>query len=110
MNKFTKKIGLSLLILTLLSPLGIILPKWFNAEGGWGEWSTRKVKKELGYVPKGMKKDADLWKAPMPDYRIGKENTSLFKGSLFYILSGFVGIGFISLVTWWLFKNYQQNE
>jgi cobalt/nickel transport protein len=110
MNKFKKKIGLGLVILALISPLGIILPNWFHAGGAWGEWSTDKVKKELGYVPKGMEKNAELWKAPMSDYSNGKENNTLFSSSVLYILSGFVGLGIISLATWGLFKIYQRNE
>lgn len=101
---------LGLLVLALISPLGILLPKWFHADDAWGEWSTDKVKKELGYVPKGMKKDAKLWSAPLPDYSNGKENNSLFSGSLLYILSGVVGVGIISLATWGLFKIYQKHE
>lgn len=110
MDKLKKKILLVLLALTLLSPLGIMLPKWFNADDAWGEWSTDKIKKEIGYVPEGMKKDAEKWKAPLPDYSDGSENNSLFSGSLLYILSGFTGVGIISLATWGLFKIYRKHE
>jgi hypothetical protein len=110
MNKFAKKILIGLLAMALLSPLGIILPKMFHAGGAWGEWSTDKVKKELGYVPKGMKKDAELWKAPMPDYSNGKENNSIFSDSLDYIFSGLTGLAIIAFITWWLFKIYQKHE
>jgi hypothetical protein len=110
MNKFKKKIGIALLVLALISPLGIFLPRWFNAGDAWGEWSTDQVKKEIGYVPEGMKKNDGLWNAPMPGYSNGKENNSLFSDSVYYILSGLTGIGIISLVTWGLFKIYQKHE
>ncbi len=110
MNKLKKNIGIGLLVLALISPIGILLPKWLHAGDAWGEWPTGKVKKDIGYVPKGMKKNAGIWKAPMPDYSNGKENNSLLSGSAYYLLSGFAGAGIISLATWGLFKIYQKHE
>ncbi|MDP4207252.1 MAG: cobalamin biosynthesis protein [Bacteroidota bacterium] len=95
----TKKLFIGLLALALLSPLGIILPEIFKADGAWGEWSTEKVAKDKGYVPAGMKRDASRWKAPVPDYTTGKENDSLLKRSGNYIFSGLMGVGIIGLIT-----------
>ena len=99
MPSFNKKIMIGLLILTLLSPLGIILPKIFNAGKPWGEWSTETVAKDKGYTPKGMQKDASLYKAPIPDYNLGKEENSLWRRSENYILSSFIGLGIIAALT-----------
>jgi hypothetical protein len=41
-----------------------------------------------------MKKTADIWKAPVPEYALpGQEGAPLSHLSLSYILSAFVGIG-----------------
>jgi cobalt/nickel transport protein len=99
MTGFNKKIGIGLLVLALLSPLGLILPKMFHAGKAWGEWSTETVAKDKGYTPKGMQKDAALYKAPIPDYNLGKKDDSVWKRSGSYILSGIIGIGAIAALT-----------
>ena len=93
MTTFQKKLWLGLLILTLITPLGILLPERFNAEEAWGEWGTEKLEKLLGYVPEGLKKLADLWKAPIPDYNFGGEGASMTIQVISYIISGLLGIG-----------------
>lgn len=71
MKSFPRKIWLWLVLLAFLSPIGIIFPRLFNAEDAWGEWGAETLTKLLGYVPRGLEKTADLWKAPLPDYTIG---------------------------------------
>ncbi len=110
MNPLIKKIGLALIILLLLTPVGIILPKWLHAGDAWGEWPAAKVKKELGYVPEGMQKTSGIWKAPLPGYSTGKDNNSVLSGSVYYIMSAFAGIGIITIATWSLVKIYKKNE
>lgn len=100
----TKKIFIGLLALALLSPLGLLLPELFHSEGAWGEWSIEKVEKQTGQTPAGMKKDANLWKAPVPGYAVGKGSDSLLKRSGYYFLSGVVGIGVIALLTFGAYK------
>jgi cobalt/nickel transport protein len=102
MNK--KKMIIGLIVLTLLTPIGIYLPTWFKGEDAWGEWSLDTLKEKLGFAPEGMKKDAELWKAPLPDYSIGEGNGSAAKQSASYILSGIVGVGIISLISFVLYK------
>jgi cobalt/nickel transport protein len=99
---------LALLVLCLLTPAGIFLPRLFHAGDAWGEWDKEQVKKEIGYEPQGMKKNAGLWKAPLPDYRVGKDN-SLFSDTIYYLLSGITGMGIIAISTWLLFKYYKRN-
>ena len=112
MFKKYKKIILFLGILAILSPLGIILPKYFDAGGAWGEWSVEEVSKQTGKEPAGMKKDAELYNAPIKDYSIGKENDSLSKQSVYYILSGVAGAGIIILITFGIskFVSRKQNK
>jgi len=101
-----RKFLVALVILALLSPVGLYLPRILKAGSAWGEWGVDEIRKMVGYAPAGMEKTADLWKAPMPDYAPpGQENTSLPRLGLFYILSGFLGIllcggGTLLLVRW----------
>ena len=90
-DKLKKKILIILLSLCLITPLGILLPMFFNAGDAWGEWSAQTVKELVGYVPRGLAKYSDIWKAPMPDYTINGEDTSVVHRSGYYIVSGIVG-------------------
>ncbi len=102
--KAYKKYLIFLGILILLSPLGIIIPEYFKAGSAWGEWSVETVKKQIGFEPKGMKKIAEAYKAPLPGYNIGKEKNATAKRSISYIISGLVGAGIILLITFGLTK------
>jgi cobalt/nickel transport protein len=103
MNKLSGKIWLGLLVLALLSPIGLILPKILDGGDAWGEWPVETVAKDKGYVPGGMVKEANHWKAPIADYNLGKDDDPVWKQSGSYIISGLVGIGVIALVTFtWL--------
>lgn len=110
MDKFKKRIIIGLIVLAVLSPLGIIIPRLFHAGDAWGEWSPEKVKEKAGYTPEKMKKDAGLYKAPLPDYGDGTEKKSVWSESVLYLISGFVGIGIIGLSTFVLLKIYRKHE
>jgi len=98
MTKFQKKLWIGLLIMALLTPLGILLPEKFNTEGAWGEWGIHKLEKLLGFVPEGLKKLTDIWKAPIPGYNFGGEGASKTVQVVSYIVSGFLGIGVCILI------------
>jgi len=98
MTKFQKKLWTGLLIMALLTPLGILLPQKFNAEGAWGEWGIDKLEKLVGFVPEGLKKLTDLWKAPIAGYNFGGEGASKTLQVLSYIASGFLGIAVCVLI------------
>jgi cobalt/nickel transport protein len=98
MTRFQKRLCIGLLIMALLTPLGILLPEKFKAEEAWGEWGAEKLEKVLGYVPEGLKKLADFWKAPIPDYNFGGEGASLTLQAVSYIVSGLLGIGVCAFI------------
>jgi hypothetical protein len=98
MTKFQKKLWIGLLIMALFTPLGILLPERFKAEGAWGEWGAEKLEKLLGYVPEGLKKLTDFWKAPIPDYNFGGEGASTTIQAVSYIASGLLGIGVCAFI------------
>lgn len=91
MNKLQKKILVILLLLCLITPIGILLPMFFNAGDAWGEWSAQTVKELVGYVPKGLAKYSDVWNAPLPDYTLNSEDASIVHRSGYYIVSGIIG-------------------
>ncbi|MEI6121996.1 MAG: PDGLE domain-containing protein [Bacteroidota bacterium] len=91
MNKLQKKILIALIILTLLTPAGLLLPMVFNAGDAWGEWSAETVKGILGYVPEGLQKYTDVYHAPLADYSINPNDTSTTHQSFYYIITGIIG-------------------
>ena len=91
MNKLQEKILVILLLLCLLTPIGILLPAFFNTGDAWGEWSAQIVKELVGYVPKGLAKYSDVWKAPLPDYSVKREDSSFVHRSGYYLVSGIIG-------------------
>jgi cobalt/nickel transport protein len=104
MNTY-KKYLIFLGILAILSPLGIIVPQYFNAGEAWGEWSIGKIKELTGFEPKGMKKDALLYTAPISSYSIRKNNSTMLAKSGDYVLSGIIGISIILILTFlWYYR------
>jgi cobalt/nickel transport protein len=91
LDKLQKKILIILLLLCLITPVGILLPMFFNAGDAWGEWSAQTVKDLIGYVPEGLAKYTDIWEAPLPDYTINSVDTSIVHQSGYYIVSGITG-------------------
>jgi cobalt/nickel transport protein len=87
-----KKLWIGIGILALLSPLGMIVPRWFGAKGAWGEWGLDEIEKIAGFVPAGMKRLAELWKAPMPAYAVPGQRTGLLGESLGYVVTGIIGV------------------
>jgi hypothetical protein len=98
--KETKKLWWGLVILMLISPIGLVLPEVAKSGPAWGEWSLEEIQKMVGFIPEGLKKVADLWSAPVPDYNLKSwEGKGLVNSSLGYILSAGLGVGIIVLAT-----------
>ena len=92
MPKLQIKLWVGLLVMALLTPLGLWLPDKFKAGEAWGEWGTDSLARLIGYVPQGLQRMSELWKAPLPDYSVGGEQSSLTLQLLSYWISGIVGI------------------
>ena len=78
----------------ILSPVGLILPELLKAGGAWGEWGADEIGKIAGYVPHGLKKLSELWKAPIPDYAFSGWDKGL-KSYPGYIFSGIIGAAMV---------------
>ncbi|HMK43006.1 MAG TPA: hypothetical protein VK445_02595 [Dissulfurispiraceae bacterium] len=92
MSAFQKKLLAGLVIMALMSPLGIYLPQLFKSVDAWGEWSPEKLKELIGFVPAGLERLADLWKAPIPDYNAAGEGASFGAQAFWYVASALAGI------------------
>ena len=90
-NKLKKKILIILLLLCIITPAGILLPMFFNTGEAWGEWSAQTVKDLVGYVPQGLAKYSNIWKAPISDYTINGADKSIIHQSGYYIVCGIAG-------------------
>ncbi len=88
-------------VMALLTPAGLYLPEIVKGGAAWGEWGIDEVREMIGYAPPGMERDADAWKAPMPEYGLpGREDASLPRRSLHYLLSAFLGVFLCGGVTY----------
>ena len=97
--KLIAKFWIGIVVLIILSPLGLILPEHFKAGRAWGEWGAEEMQKLVGYIPKGLEKLSNLWKAPIPDYAFkGSEGKGLPHLSFAYIMSAIAGIIIIVIV------------
>lgn len=106
----TRKLWLGIGILALLSPLGILIPKWFGAEGAWGEWGFDEIEKAAGFVPEGMKRIGEIWKAPLPDYALPVASKGPAIESFGYVLSAIIGIMLITGVMYIITKLLGRGE
>lgn len=101
----TKKLWIGLAVLALLTPLGLYIPEHFKAGAAWGEWGVEEIQEMLGYVPEGLNRLADMWKAPLPDYGIEG-----LPASLVYILSAVIGVAATAFLVWLLGKALVRNN
>ncbi len=92
------RLAVGLVVLLLLTPLGLLIPAWLGAGEAWGEWGGDRLQDLVGYVPAGLRRLETLWHAPMPDYApAASGDGSLPVLSVWYVVSGAVGIGMIAL-------------
>ena len=109
-DKLQKKILIFLLFLCLITPIGILLPMFFNAGDAWGEWSAQTLKELIGFVPQGLAKYSDLWKAPILDYSMNSADKSIVHQSGFYIVSGILGATVTYVVMLLIARLITKNE
>jgi len=109
--KAHRKLWIGLLVLSVLSPLGLLLPAWLGAGSAWGEWSAEEIKGLIGYVPARMGRLSSLWHAPLPDY--AGPGASPLARIAWYAASALVGLGLVVglslLLGRWLARNEQST-
>ncbi len=104
-----KKLWIGLGILILLTPIGLLLPRFFHAGGAWGEWEASGIKEIAGYLPEGMKKLSDIWSAPFSGYEFGGWDKGV-KSYVGYILSGILGVAIVVAVAYILGKILKRGK
>jgi cobalt/nickel transport system permease protein len=87
-----RPLWITLAVLVVLSPIGLLAPGT-----AWGEWGAEEIT-ALGFpsIPSGMAKLSTLWNAPLPDYDL----SAIGNSSVAYILSAITGIIVVSIVVW----------
>ena len=110
MTKTQKKLWIGLLIMALLSPVGIVLPAKFKSGDAWGEWSAETLSKLLGYMPEGLRKYAEFWKAPVKDYNFGGAHASMTVQAISYIISGVLGVLAVGLIIYLISRLMVKSE
>lgn len=86
-----KRLLLGLLGLACLTPLGVVLPRLFGAEGAWGEWTAEYLHRSLGFVPEGLQRLMGIWKAPVAEYGLAGSG-GMVSDALRYVVSGIIGL------------------
>jgi hypothetical protein len=56
------------------------------------------VGEKLGFLPAGMRRLAEIWRAPLPDYSSPGGGGSWLAQALWYVVSAFVGAAFLLAV------------
>jgi cobalt/nickel transport system permease protein len=86
LNRY-KGLIIPLCVIVILTPIGLL------ATGtAWGEYSTDEIQTAIGYIPQGMKRLADTWKALLPDYSLPVFGNGTPGAVAGYIISAIVGI------------------
>ena len=115
--KITVKLWLGIAVLIVLSPLGLILPRYFKSTGAWLEVrpqcaqgkSSAPYWGQANIYPAAARtleaKSSGAWKAPLADYGFkGWEGKGLVHSSAAYIVSAIAGIGLIIIAVWLIGK------
>lgn len=101
-----RKLVIGLLTLAVLTPLGLL------ASGtAWGEWGGKDLQSKLGFIPSGLQKLGDFWNhTPLKGYGIAKYDQTFWQKSLGYLLSVFVGLLVIGLITFIIQRLVQSSK
>ncbi len=100
-----KKAWISLIILAILSPLGLI------AVGeAWGEWDSETMKRIVGFVPEGMTRIRDYSIAIFRDYTVPGLDEGTPKVVLGTIVSALVGAGLTAMITLIIIKLFRMRR
>ena len=100
-----RKLVIGLLALAVLTPLGLL------ASGtAWGEWGGEDLQTKLGFIPSGLQKFGDFWNhTPLKDYGIAGYDHTFWEQALGYLLSAFVGLLVIGLITF-IIQRFVRNS
>ncbi len=107
-KRFQRTLLAGLVVLALLTPLGIVLPRLFNAGSAWGEWEPSRLYGLLGFIPEGLKRTADLWRSPVPDYSFSQAEGTAAQASS-YVLSALLGLALVFFFVFLITRTMRRN-
>lgn len=94
----TRRLAAASVFVVLLAPLGIIVPKLFDAGSAWGEWSSEELHKMFGQVPQGIVHGSRLWRPILPDYAPHGQEPSALWIIIIAMLGGAATVGIVMLL------------
>lgn len=102
-SRAVPRLALGLGVLVLLTPLGLLVPRWAHAGPAWGEWSSAELRERVGQVPAGVAAAEQAQRALLPDYNLpGGEDAPLWRQLLAYVGSAALGVLLLAGgVLWW---------
>jgi len=89
-----KKYWHVLIALIVFAPLGLL-----TKGNAYGEWSGNELKSKIGFIPEGMTRLSDKWKALLPHYSIPGWDSNFINSSLGYIFCAIVALVIILTIT-----------
>lgn len=107
---FQRRLFMGLAALCLLTPLGIVIPRIFNAGEPFGEWGPEQLRQILGYAPERLSRTAHIWHAPFAGYTLGGNEASFASQLFFYFVAGLSGLVLIALGVVLLAKVARRHE
>jgi hypothetical protein len=106
-----RRLWVIVVVLAVLTPVGIWLPQRLGAGDAWGEWGAEDLGRQVGFIPRGLARLSDLWKAPAPDYAPpGWEERPLALQGIAYIASALLGLGVCAFLIWLLGRWLTRKE
>jgi len=82
-------------LLVMLTPIGVLAPGT-----AWGEWSARELRRTFGFVPAGLDRMGNVWRAAVPHYA-----PAFIKNPLVgYLVAAILGSVLVVGITWGIAK------
>lgn len=101
MTAFQKKILIFIIVLSVISPLGLWLPEYFNSRDAFGEWSLTTT---------GNNGNTKSIKSPLDNYTIDKKDKSIYHQVFYYMICGIAGAGIALATTYFISKKIIKND
>ena len=80
-------------LLLLLTPLGVL-----DRGVAWGEWAPDEIRTKLGFVPQGMGRTADWWRALFSGYHVTLFGTGRGSEAVGYVVCALLGSALVYLL------------
>ena len=94
------------ILIVFIIAIGVFTPLGLLPKGSaWGEWGKDELVKLIGFVPLGIRKFGELWKAPLQDYTF-KNLNPVFS----YVISAFLGAVTVAILSFLLLYRHRNHK